>query len=506
MCTYQFNLGKILTDLKDPVPLAYKPYGSINGNVKVAGKLADPQVKAKVYSPQLRFDPKYSQLSNINDLYVDASYSKNLIDAKTKLVSYDFGRTAVDFTMKNQDIIAVKADTDNLKLNSLNQFIPNTVNANINSGNLDAKVIADFSLKAIKDKRNLTPERLTKIVNAKGNLDFSGLNLIYKTAKSPFTLTNTSGNFYLDMGQGDIASRLNLNSNETGVVNANLDLNDMDALNAKVSTVNLPLKKIEPFVPNLYVKSGNISLKSNVVTSLKTLMNKNLSLDQIIAYLNTDTTLGIKNVNLLYKTPQRPYSLSNANGDFYLNSNGRDLNSDLQLVSSEYGNASAEIFVNDLNALNARINVKDISTKTVASFVPKLNATKGLVSVSANVNTSLNQIRFSKLPITSLIETKARINLDNSDFAYTLAKNKFVRSTNTNADMYLSLKNGNVASELSFGSDQFGTGNLVASLKNFNDTYARLNVNNIPSKTLETFVPNLKVKSGNGDIKLTVNT
>ncbi len=500
----RINMSDILSDLKDPVALKYKPYGSVNGNIKLVGKLNDPNVKAKVYSQKVSFNPKYSQFSPINNLYINADYSKSLILANTKLNSYDFGNTNLDFSMKNSDKIAFKVNTDNLKLNSLNQFLPPS--ANIKSGFLYGNINSDFSLKALKNQKKLTPEQITNLIRARGNLDFSQVNLLYKTAKSPFTLTNTSGSFFLDMGNGDINSKLNLNSNETGLVNANVNLNDMDQLNTKVSTVRFPLKKIEPFVPNLYVKSGNLTLNSNINTSLKALSNKNMSVDQMIAYLNTDTNLSISNTNLLYKTKNKPYSLSNGNGNFYLKSNGRDLNSNLNLLSLEYGDANAEIFVNDLNALNARININDISTKAIASFVPNLNSNVGIASVSANINASLNQIRFSKLPITSLIDTKAKINLANSNFNYSLAKGKQVKSTNTNADMYLSLKNGNIASELSYVSDQFGDGNLIASMKNFNDTYARLNINNIPSKTLEAFVPNLKVKSGNGDLKLTLNT
>lgn len=498
----KINVGKVLTDFKDPVPMEYKPYGVINGNVKVAGKLNDPLVKAKVYSPQLTFNSKYSQFRSIDDLYADIDYSKQFIAVNTKLNSYDFGKTFVDFKMKNQDRITVKTTTDNLRLSSVSQFIPNV---DITSGLLDGNVFADFSLKALRQNKKLTPEQITNLINAKGNVNFSGVNLLYRTKKSPFTLTNTSGDFYLNMGQGDIVSRLNLNSNETGIVNANVALNDLDILNAKISTVSFPLKKIEPFVPNLYVKSGLVSIKSNINTSLKALTSKNLSADQLIAYINTDSKVKLINGNLLYKA-NKPFTLSSANADMYIKSNGRDLNSTLALTSYEYGKTDADIFVNDLNNFNARINVNNLRTKTITAFVPKLNSNIGTVNASANITGSLNQIRFSKLPITSLISTKAKINVNDADFAYALANKKYINSTNTNADAYLSLKNGNLASEVSFISDQFGQGNLISSLKNFDTTYARLDVSNIPSKTLESFVPNLKVNSGNGDLKLTVNT
>ncbi|MFN8575745.1 MAG: hypothetical protein U0354_02700 [Candidatus Sericytochromatia bacterium] len=497
----KISIDKVLYDFKDPVPLKYKPYGIINANAKIDGKLNDPIVKAKVYSPKIVFNPKYSEFNTINNIYADIDYSKNDINVKSRLDSYDFGNAVVDFKMKNQDKITVKTVTDNFKMQTLNQFIPNT---KISSGNLDANIFTDVSLKSLKNKK-LTADQITKLVNAKGNLSFSGVNLAYQTKKSPFTLTNTSGNIFLDVGNGDIISKINLNSNETGVINTNLTLNNMDMIQANVSTVKLPLKKVEPFVKNLYVKSGVITIKSNIKTSIKALTNKSLSTDQLLSYIYTDSKINIDNANLVYKS-KKPITLTNGFSDIYINSDGNDLKSNILLTANEYGSTNADIYINRLNTVNARVNTNNLPAKTISNFVPNLNSNKGLATINANIDTSLNQIRFSRLPISSLINTKAKISLDNSNFTYKLKNNKFLTSTNTNANMYLSLKNGNVATELEFISDQFGQGNLVGSLKSFDNTYARLNVENISSKTLENFVPNLKVKSGNGNVKVILNT
>lgn len=500
----KLDVGKVLTDFDDPVPLEYKPYGIVNANVKVNGKLNDPSVKIKAYSPQLRFNSKYSEFNNINNMYADISYTKNFIDVQTRLNSYDFGNAVIDFKMRNQDRITTKVVTDSLKLKTLNQFIPD--NINISSGILSGDVFADFSLKDLRRYKKITPEQLTRIVTAKGNLNLSGVNLLYKTVKSPFTLTNLSGNVFLNSGNGNIASRINLNSNETGIVTANLTLNGLNMIDAKVSTVRFPLKKIEPFVPNLYVKSGLVTINSTIRTSLNALRTKGLTTDQMISYINTDSKIKIDSANLLYKTNNKPITLTNGFADIYVNSNGNDLKSNILLTSSEYGKSNADIFVNDLNMVNARININNMPTATISNFVPKLKSNKGSVTIAANVDTSLNQIRFSKLPVISLINTKAKVSLDNTNLLYSLSDNRFINSTNTNADMYLSLRNGNIATEINYVSDQFGQGDIVSSIKNFDNTYARINIDNMPSKTLETFVPSLKVKSGNGDIRLTLNT
>ncbi|MBC7473573.1 MAG: hypothetical protein H7263_04725, partial [Candidatus Sericytochromatia bacterium] len=370
------SINNIVDDYKVSIPKQYKPYTNLSANVDVAGSLNNPQVKGKIYTSLIKFDPRYSKLKPIDNLYLNLDYSKDVILANTKLRSDDFGRTAIDFSIKNLDKIAIKTVTNNFHLATLNNFIPGE-KISIYSGILDGDINTYFSLNEIKKHKKLDLKTISHIIAVKSKLDFNHANINYKALKSPVSLTNTEGNIYLNMGNGDIASKVYVHSNEVNNFNAIVNLNNADKLDAKVSTVNLPLKKIEPFVPNFVVKSGLLTLNSNVKTKLTAFANK-LTLEQMIAVLITNTSIKLNNASFKYQTGKsKPFALTNANGTFSLKNNGQDVNSSLALVSKEFGNTNANLLINNLNQTNAKLSVENISTSYLASYIPNLKSKKG---------------------------------------------------------------------------------------------------------------------------------
>jgi hypothetical protein len=487
------SLDNVFNDFDVSVPAEYRPYAQVSADVVMTGPLRNPGFKGKAFTPLISFNPRYSKIPPVRNVYADIIYEKNYTHFKTNLNSNEFGRTYVDFAMKNLDQINVKTITNNLMAQTLNAFIPNM---DFGSGRISGNVNTAFSLREFKSFRHPTVEQYTHIFNVNGKIHLINTDLIYNQSGNKIKSTGTNGDIFLAMNKGTINSRFDLLSNEFGNATGNMAIANMDAIRANVKINNMNVETLENFIPDLNVRTGTANVYTNISTSLKSL-NKKTSLDRLIRLTNTKTYISLNNTSLVYGRGKNALSSTNTNGDLYLNINNGNVSSMVSLDSHEFGKIDGTFYVRNLTSLTGQVNADNFEIKKLEPFVPNLNVKAGTADVTANFSANIKNV--SARSLFNSLNTKGYISLYNASFNYRAGKENFTL-THAKGNIYINKVGNTIVSTIGLASDELGKSNIDFTLKDFNALNAKVDLKNISSVTLAKFIPNLYSSSGKVDI------
>ncbi len=498
------NADTIINDFNIPVPNEYRPYARVDGNVKMTGFLTTPEIKGKIHSPLVTFNPKYSKIYPIENFYSDVDYSKDFIRVKSNLNSINFGNTFIDFAMKDLDFINVKAHAKGLKANATEAFVPNMT---LKGGIINGDINTTFSLKEYQRYKKPSTERLTHIIKVKGDLDLSGVNVTYQLPSMLIKSMNTTGELRVHMDNGEIKSQAALISNDYGSVHGNFSLRDLNLFKGKFKINNIPVKTLETYIPSLRVKNGSADITTDITTSLESLTKRD-SLTEIVKNTKTNSYIKFTNTSLKYGQKAKIISSTNSTGNIYLSSGNGNLSSNISMMSDEFGNLKGNFRINNLDILNGTLSADNFKITELAPFIPNLKIKSGIGDITANINTHIGIFdrNFSAEKLLNSSSIKGLIKLSEANLNYNGGLKEPIALTHTNGTISMNNNNGNLTSVISLASEEFGDSNLSFNLKKLNSLNIKADIEKVSANKIARFIPGLSAANGTVSLSANLNT
>lgn len=374
------NYSQIINDFKVKIPTKYNPYGKVSGDFTMSGKLVNPKLQGFANAQEVLF--KGNNNFSIKNLQAKFSYDKDNISIKSDINNSSFGNTHIDFDLKKLNAVKVSTKLKNFNFHNLNYFVPNL---NFKQGIANGTIKTYFSIKNLISVKN--PLEYLDKLNIKANLDLKNSDFSYQKA---FSTTDTSGKLILDLEKGKLKSKISsLLSNEYGNLDGYFSF-DQKTLNANFTLKNLPIASLPIKIYPFTLKSGKMNLNSKSKINLASLNSKHF-LASFIKNSETDSKLGLSDVNLNYSMKNKSFNIKNLNSNINLVINNGILTSDLLLTSKETGEIKANFNSTKADTFTSFAEIKKLDL-TNFNLISGADIKKGDSSFIIKAKGNLNNI------------------------------------------------------------------------------------------------------------------